>query len=392
MVEIPVMMQSPPQPKTPYSLEPGAFNVESPKLDKIETLYVAWLAGASCDGCSISVLGATKPSLEDLLGGKLPGIPKVVLMHTALSMESGYEYIENLKRCERSEYWPYVVVLEGSVANEKLAGDGFWIAIGEDENGRPITTSEWLSRLCPGAAATIAIGTCATWGGIPAAEHNATGAMGLMDYLGKDYRSAFGLPVINVPGCAPIGDNFTETVAAIIMFLQGIAPLPKFDELGRPEWLYGETVHRACPRAGYYEEGVFAKEYGGPECLVELGCWGPVVQCNMPSRGAVNGFGGCMNMGGICIGCTMPGFPDKFAPLYSKPPGSEISTNASRVLGKVVRTLRHFTMRDKNRETQWHGTAPSGWAELKLPPFYERWLYKLYHKMQSRRKSEGVKT
>ncbi len=365
--------------------EPRTMSAAAPKLEKLEKIYVVWFAGESCDGCSISVLGASKPSLENLLAGRVPGLPQVILWHTALSIESGEQYLEGIRKCERGDLGPYVVVLEGSVPNEKLAGDGFWVAVGE-ENGKPVSTAEWLSRLCPGAAASIAIGTCATWGGIPAADHNATGAMGLMDFLGRDYRSAFGLPVVNVPGCAPIGDNFIETVSAVLMFLQGIAPLPELDELGRPAWLYGETVHKRCPRAGYYEEGEFAKEYGGQECLVELGCWGPVVQCNMPSRGAIGGFGGCMNMGGVCIGCTMPGFPDKFTPFFSKPPGSEISTNASRVLGGIIRRLRRLTMRDKNREVQWgHGRAPSGWAEIRIPSRFERILNSLYKKVQVKR-------
>ena len=74
-------------------------------------------------------------------------------------------------------------------------------------------------------------------------------------------------------------------------------------------------------RAGYYEEGVFAKQEGDPECLVDIGCWGPVVQCNITERGAINHMGGCM-VAGACIGCTMPGFPDKFSPFYKAPPGS----------------------------------------------------------------------
>ena len=159
------------------------------------------------------------------------------------------------------------------------------------------------------------MGTCATWGGIPAAVGNPTDAMGVMDFLGADYRSTFGLPVVNMPGCAPVGDNFTELVAAVLLFLQGIGPLPPFDALGRPEWLFGETVHRGCTRAGFYEEGVFAEKYGDKECLVEVGCWGPVVQCNINKRGAINHVGGCMNVGAPCIGCTMPGFPDSFAPF-----------------------------------------------------------------------------
>lgn len=75
------------------------------------------------------------------------------------------------------------------------------------------------------------------------------------------------------------------------MFLAGVAPLLELDELGRPAWMFGDTVHRGCTRAGSYEEGVFAREYGDKECLVELGCWGPVVQCNMTKRGALGNTG-----------------------------------------------------------------------------------------------------
>src|SRR4029453_3755492 len=94
---------------------------------------------------------------------------------------------------------------EGRIAARTV---GYFSAMGVEaiEGGagsRPVPTATWLRRLAPGAAATIAIGTCATWGGVPSAEGNPTGAMSLMDFLGKDYRSAFGLPVINIPGCAP---------------------------------------------------------------------------------------------------------------------------------------------------------------------------------------------
>ena len=63
-----------------------------------------------------------------------------------------------------------------------------------------------------------------------------------------------------------------------------------FDELGRPAWLFAQTVHQHCPRAGYYEEGTFAKEFGDKECLVEVGCWGPVVNCNIVERGAEGAY------------------------------------------------------------------------------------------------------
>ncbi|BCI89633.1 hypothetical protein NIIDMKKI_48390 [Mycobacterium kansasii] len=99
-------------------------------------------------------------------------------------------------------------------------------------------------------------------------------------------------------------------------------------------------MHEGCDRAGYYEQGDFATEYGSPKCIVKLGCWGPVVKCNVPKRGWINGVGGCPNVGGICIGCTMPGFPDKFMPFMDEPPGGKVSTTASGLYGTVIRNLR----------------------------------------------------
>ena len=345
----------------------------------LTAVHVFWLAGMSCDGCSVAVTGATNPSVEDLLAGNIPGLPKVILHHPVLSVSAGSEFVRPFHDAAEGKLGaPYVVVLEGSVPDDQALpdGEGYYSAMGaggfdpESESDQPNRMTDWLVKLCPGAAASVAIGTCATWGGIPAAAGNITGSMSLMDFLGKDYTSTLGVPVVNVPGCAPIGDNFTEVVAAVLMFLQGIGPLPEFDELGRPAWLFGETVHRHCVRGAYYEEGTFAKEYGDPECLVEIGCWGPVVNCNITSRGAINHVGGCMNAGGPCIGCTMPGFPDKFTPFYKVAPGSRLSSTASRVLGNVVRPLRMYTNEHLNREARWdlHRETPSGWARQRYEP------------------------
>lgn len=369
-----------------------------PLKSPFDKVYVFWLAGMSCDGCSIAATGATNPPLERLLLGQVPALPKVILHHPVLAIESGAAYVENFRRALRGELdAPYVVCLEGSACDDRLAGPGYWVALGtgdlqhEDANivdgvRQPVSVMDWLKALCPGAAASVAVGTCATWGGIPSAYGNPTGAMSLQDLLGKDYRSAFGLPVVNIPGCSPVGDNIMETVAAVVLFLQGLGPLPEFDDLGRPNWLFGETVHRHCVRAGYYEEGVFAKTYGEKECLVEVGCWGPVVQCNITERGAINGMGGCMNTGGPCIGCTMPGFPDKFSPFYKASPGSVISSNTSRLTGMTIRRLRNMSRKNLNRSmvTDRRGNASSGWTFNEPKPnafdkaehyFYEKWQF-----------------
>ena len=360
-------------PNAPIGIRSSGTRDQRPlhaRLGPMEKIYLFWLVGASCDGCTIAVTGATNPKVEHLLQGIVPGLPRVELIHTVVSTEVGPDWVHNLFMADRGELdAPFVIVFEGSVFDETLSGSGYFMGLGEDpDNGRTITSAEWLRRMSQKAAAVVAIGTCATWGGIPGAEGNVTGAMGVMDFLGKDYRSVFGVPVVNIPGCSPVGDNFMETASAVLLFLQGLAPLPEFDELGRPAWIYGETVHRHCPRAGYYEEGVFAEEYGDKECLVELGCWGPVVQCNIAERGMVNGIGGCMQMGGICIGCTMPGFPDKFSPMYSAPPGSLLSTTTSKVVGGFIRRMRRMSMADKNVSARWGEDVPSGWARYQTGP------------------------
>jgi hydrogenase small subunit len=360
----------------------------------LNIVHVFWIAGMSCDGCSIAATAATNPSVEDLLLGRIPNLPKVVLHHPVLNPGSGTELMRPMKAAVNGELGaPYVVVLEGSVPDDQAfpSEHGYFSAMGaggfdpDTDTDQPNRVTDWLWKLAPGAAAYVAIGTCATWGGIPAAAGNITGSMSLMDYLGKDYRSALGVPVVNVPGCSPVGDNFIDVVQAVLLFLQGIAPLPKFDDLGRPAWLFTETVHRHCPKAGYYEEGVFAEEPGDNQCLVEIGCWGPVVQCNIVERGAINHMGGCMVAGAACIGCTMPGFPDKYSPFYKAPPGSAISGGMSKMYGGAIRRLRRLSMRKLNREPLWDrtGEVPSPWAEKhKKPTGTDKTMSFFYKKLQ----------
>jgi hydrogenase small subunit len=124
-------------------------------------------------------------------------------------------------------------------------------------------------------------------------------------------------------------------------------------EVLRPTWLFSTTAHEGCDRGGYYEQADFATEYGSPRCIVKLGCWGPVASCNVPKRGWINGVGGCPNVGGICIGCTMPGFPDKFMPFHEEPPGARMSTAAVLMYGRTVRALRNFTRASLDKEPAW---------------------------------------
>ena len=324
---------------------------------RVEDVHIVWItAGLGCDGDSVSITAATQPSIEDVLLGAIPGLPKVHLHNPVLAYEQGGDsFMSWWYKAERGELDPFVLVVEGSIPNEKIKSEGYWAALGTDPvTGQPITTCEWIDRLAPKALVVVAAGTCATYGGIHAMQGNPTGAMGLPDYLGWKWTSRAGIPIVCVPGCPVQPDNFMETLLYLLYQAAGMAPMIPLDDALRPTWLFGQTVHQGCDRAGYYEQGDFATEYGSPKCIVKLGCWGPVVQCNVPKRGWMAGIGGCPNVGGICIGCTMPGFPDKFMPFMDEPPGAKLSSGIlSSTYGRLIRNLRMLTQNTANKEPSW---------------------------------------
>jgi hydrogenase small subunit len=330
-------------------------NRKLPQAPKIDEVHVLWItAGLGCDGDSVSITAASNPSIEDVMLGALPGLPKVHLHNPVLAYTVGDEFMKPFHQAVKGELENFVVVVEGSIPNENLSGEGYWAAVGTDaKTGQPIKTTEWISRLAPKALAMIGAGTCATFGGIHAMKGNPTGCMGLNDFLGHDWKSKAGLPVVNVPGCPVQPDNFMETFLYLLRQLAGLAPLIPIDHHGRPTWLFGSTVHEGCDRAAYYEQADFAQEYGSRKCLVKIGCWGPVVQCNVPKRGWISGMGGCPNVGGICIGCTMPGFPDKFMPFMDEPPGAAFSSGTVSAYGTMITALRGITHSTVNKEPKW---------------------------------------
>jgi hydrogenase small subunit len=321
-------------------------------------MHILWLtAGLGCDGDSIAMTAATQPSIEDLVLGNLPGLPKIELHHPVLSRKNGAEFLEAWHAAARGELEPFLLVAEGSIPNEKNKEEGYWAAMGTDEaTGQPLLTNTWIDRLVPRAWGVVAAGTCAAYGGIHAMQGNPTGCMGLADYLGWQWKSRIGIPIVNVPGCPVQPDNFMEVLLYLLNQAAGRAPMIPLDPELRPTWLFGQTVHEGCDRAGYYEQADFAADYGTKQCIVKLGCWGPVVQCNVGKRGWMNGIGGCPNVGGVCIGCTMPGFPDKFMPFLDEPPGAKLSTTAVVMYGRAVRALRRFTQDSVNREPDWRAS------------------------------------
>src|SRR4029453_8906571 len=327
-------------------------------------IHVLWInGGLSCDGDSVALTAAMQPSIEEIVLGALPGLPKVAVHWPLIDYECGPgglgepgadTFIRWFYKAERGELEPFVLVIEGSIPNERIKPEGYWAAFGNNfETGQPMTTNEWLDRLAPKALAVLAAGTCATYGGIHAMAGNPTGAMGVSDYLGWGWKSKAGIPIVNVPGCPVHPDNLSETILYLLYQATGAAPMIPLDDGGGPTWLFGATVHEGCDRGGYYEQGDFATEYGQPTCIVKLGCWGPVVKCNVPKRGWVNGVGGCPNVGGICIGCTMPGSPDKLPPFRDEPPGSRVSPRGSKMYGSAIRGLRKITAKTVDDEPKW---------------------------------------
>jgi hydrogenase small subunit len=295
------------------------------EVSSLEAVYLIWLSGAGCNGCTRAMLGSSEPGNEDLILGNVPDAPRVIMVHPDLAMESGDAFLANLEQAAKGRLSPFVLVLEGAIADESLAGGGRFSRLGTSADGRPVTIADWVDRLAPKAEAVIAIGSCASWGGIIAAKGSPIGAKGLEDYLGRDFRSSggsersansgnsgnsgnsIGLPVINVPGCAPTGEGFIETLIYVFLHLARLVPLDLDDER-RPRWLYNNDTYTSPPRLEYPS----AVGFDSSNRLA--------VKCSVPVTGWSRGYGGCSRVGGSCIGCTERGFADNHLALARPDP------------------------------------------------------------------------
>lgn len=191
-------------------------------LNEINVLWIT--AGLGCDGDTIAMTAATQPSIEDVVMGAIPGIPKVKLYNPVLAYENGDEFMKVFYQAVEGNIEPFILVVEGSIPNEENKAEGYWAAFGTDkQTGQPILTCDWIDRLAPRAWAVVAVGTCATYGGIHAMEGNPTGCMGLADYLGWKWKSKAGIPIVCVPGCPVLPDNFMETLLYLLYQSAGLA-------------------------------------------------------------------------------------------------------------------------------------------------------------------------
>ncbi len=296
-----------------------------------ETAWLIWLSGAGCDGCTQALIGAAEPSLEDLLLGNIPDVPRLALIHPQFGphfftqpknssrstgslrpvnenyWKPGESYETLLRRAAAGELHPYLLVLDGALYEEPVATNGSFAQIGADREGQPLTTASWLKLLAPHAEAVLAVGSCASFGGMPAATVDATVANGVVvkgieDVLGKQFRSQSDLPVIHLPGCAPAGEWMLETLHYIFLHLAHLVPLD-LDETGRPRWLFNKETYPLPPRADYPPAADFDAARS------------PKVACTVPAQGWLRGLGGCTRMGGSCIACTERNFADRHLPF-----------------------------------------------------------------------------
>ena len=276
----------------------------------VQKYPVVWLQCATCTGCSVSALNSVSPTIKNLLVDEvIPGKTLNLRYHATIMAGAGDGAIEAMERTAQEDNGGFVLIVEGAVPT---AQGGIFGVLGERKE-KPITMATWVDSLARAAGAVIALGTCAAFGGIAAGRPNPSGSVGVSHFF---KMRSITTPLVNVPGCPPHPDWLVGTVASVM--LQGLPGPKELDEFLRPRAFFDKTVHERCPRRAYFEEGKFARKFGEPGCLNELGCKGPVSHADCPLRLWNHGVNWCIGSGGLCLGCVEPGFPDLVSPMYEK--------------------------------------------------------------------------
>ncbi len=248
-----------------------------------------------CTGCSEAVLRTMYPWIDQL-------VLEIVSIeyHETIFAAAGHQMEDNLHAAVKKYNGKFICLVEGAIATKY---DGAYGKIA----GR--TFLEIARDVCPKAAAVIAHGNCANFGGIQAAAPNPGGYKGVGD--------ALGMKVVNIAGCPPNPVNLVGTIVNYLL----LGKLPELDDLGRPLFAYGKTIHDQCPRRGHYENDEFVEVFGSEEaklgyCLYKLGCKGPDTYNNCPTAKFNDGTSWPVEAGHPCIGCSEPGFWDKMTPFF----------------------------------------------------------------------------
>ena len=293
---------------------------------------VLWFQGGACSGNTMSFLNAEEPSVVDLI----VDFGLDLIWHPSLGMELGDHAKRIFEDCASGAREMDIFVFEGTVI-EGPNGTGLMQTFAD----RPM--KDWVDDLAAAAGIVVAIGDCACWGGIPANPPNPTDSTGLQfhkrgkgGYLGPDFVSKAGLPVINIPGCPAHPDWITQILVALATGRAGDIAL---DSLHRPETFFKSFTQTGCTRVQFFEYKQDTAEFGEGTrtgCLFyEFGCRGPMTHspCN---RILWNRQSSKTRAGMPCIGCTEPEFPH-----FDLAPGTIFKTQ--KVSGVVPREVPEGT-------------------------------------------------
>jgi hydrogenase small subunit len=281
-----------------FALPESAAAEMAAAVEKSPKPTLVWLEFQDCAGNSESLLRATRPSVAELILDQLS-----VDYHETIMAAAGHQAEAALASVVRDKKGAYIAIVEGSIPTGE---NGAYCTIG----GR--AALDIAREVCGNAAATIAIGTCAAFGGLPAAAPNPTGALGVADAVP-------GLKnLINLPACPANVENLTALVVYYLTFKR----FPPLDSERRPLFAYGKTIHDNCERRAHFDAGQYVEAWGDEahrtgHCLYKLGCKGPVTKQNCPVVRWNDGTNWPIGCGHPCIGCAEPGFWDRMTPFYA---------------------------------------------------------------------------
>jgi len=272
------------------ALPPSAGRAMAEAMAAARRPSVIWLPFQECTGCTESITRSHSPTIEGMIFDMISLDYQETLMAAA-----GHQAEAARLDAMQDNAGKYLLIVDGSVP---LGLDGAYSCIGGRSN------VEMLKEAAQGAAALVAVGTCAAFGGIPKANPNPTGAVPVSDIV-KDR------PIVNIPGCPPIPVVMTGVLAHYLTF----GSLPELDDKGRPKAFFGETIHDRCYRRPFYDRGKFAKTFDDEGarngwCLFELGCKGPVTHNACATAKWNGGTSWPVESGHGCLGCSEPDFWD----------------------------------------------------------------------------------
>ena len=259
---------------------------------KIKKGNLIWLELTGCSGNIISLLDGAAPNFKNLATQMVRFI-----YDNSLMTAEGEFAMEKLFGVIGTDF---ILAVEGAVSTKN---NGLYNVIGR-WRGQPVTAYEAILKLGPEATHVIAVGTCASDGGISAARPNPSACVGIQSLLNRK--------VIKLPGCPCHPDWFLGTLGYILLFGE-----PELDSRNRPLMFYSTLIHDICPRRPYFDQGIFASKLGEKTCMFKLGCRGPVTRVDCPIRKWNNRVNWPIGDNTPCIGCAMFGFPDRMEPFVS---------------------------------------------------------------------------